>query len=157
MNLQLNLDSPTATTRLAQAVADRLDCGDVVLLKGPVGAGKTHFARALIRQLCGADLDVPSPSFTLVQTYQTPRCPVWHVDLYRLTNVSQVLELGLDEAFETGITVIEWPEMLGRTRPERFLEITLFPDATDENRRTARIAFSGSWAWLADMATVFDD
>lgn len=103
-----------ATIALAQGIAARLCPGQVLLLEGDLGAGKTTFARALIRALAGDDkLEVPSPTFTLVQTYDTPRGPVWHFDLYRIKTPDEVWELGWEEALSSAITIVEWPGNLG--------------------------------------------
>lgn len=96
-----------------------------VLLEGPVGAGKSHIARAAIRALVGATVDVPSPSFTLVQTYEGPECDIWHADLYRLTSADEVIELGLAEAMEQAIVLIEWPDRMGRLAPASALRVSL--------------------------------
>ena len=86
--------------------------GDVLLLKGPLGSGKTEFARAFIRSLCGEKEEVPSPTFTLLQVYDSKKGPLSHFDLYRLELPEDVWELGLEEALSEGITLIEWPERL---------------------------------------------
>jgi tRNA threonylcarbamoyladenosine biosynthesis protein TsaE len=111
---------------LGRQLAGLLRVGDVVALSGELGAGKTTLARAILAQL-GLQEDAPSPTFTLVQTYDLV-LPVWHVDLYRLEGAAQVLELGLDEAFETALCLIEWPERLGDALPEDALVIRLEPD-----------------------------
>lgn len=102
-----------------------LRAGDTVLLSGPVGAGKSHLARAAIRARAGAEIDVPSPSFTLVQTYDTPGAEVWHADLYRLTHPSEVEELGLTEAMTAAIVLIEWPDRLGAATPPSAIRLEL--------------------------------
>ena len=89
-----------------------LRAGDCVLLEGPIGAGKTHFCRALIRARLGREEDVPSPTFTLVQTYDAD-VEIWHADLYRLSHPDEALELGLEDAFASAICLVEWPERLG--------------------------------------------
>ncbi|WP_226779990.1 tRNA (adenosine(37)-N6)-threonylcarbamoyltransferase complex ATPase subunit type 1 TsaE [Oceaniglobus trochenteri] len=149
-DLRLTTASPAQTADLAADLARLLSPGDVVLLQGPIGAGKTHLARSLIRVLQGPDMaeDIPSPTFTLVQTYDTPRGEVWHADLYRLTDLTEVLELGLDEAFETAICLVEWPDRLGDAAPEDALTITLAPAGETERA----IAVSGSADWAARMA-----
>ena len=114
LSLFLPLDEDTA--RLGRWLAGILSPGDTLLLSGPVGAGKTHLARALIRAATGSDEDVPSPSFTLVQTYAAPGFDIWHADLYRLSQPEEVVELGLDEAFGRAICLVEWPDRLGRCR-----------------------------------------
>nr|WP_299360568.1 tRNA (adenosine(37)-N6)-threonylcarbamoyltransferase complex ATPase subunit type 1 TsaE [uncultured Paracoccus sp.] len=107
------------TAGLGRLLAAVLRPGDCLLLQGPVGAGKTHFARALIRASAGdPDAEVPSPTFTLVQSYDTPRGEIWHADLYRLTDPAELVELGLDEALAQAITLIEWPERMDPPPPD---------------------------------------
>lgn len=110
--LVIATSSPAETARLAAAIGRRLRAGDTVLLHGPIGAGKTHFCRHLIRPLLVRDEEIPSPTFTLIQTYDTPNGEIWHADLYRLGNASEVAELGLEDAFENAICLVEWPDRL---------------------------------------------
>lgn len=119
----LSLSSPEKTALLAAALGARLKPGDVVLLEGDVGAGKTHFARALIQSLLEVPEDVPSPTFTIVQTYETPKGDIWHADLYRLTSTLEIEELGLTEAFENDICLVEWPDRLGTLCPTSALTL----------------------------------
>lgn len=124
--------------------------GDVLLLTGAIGAGKTHFARALIQHLQAAhDLaeDVPSPTFTLVQTYEAGDLEIWHADLYRLTHPDEVLELGLDDAFETALCLVEWPDRLGDLTPPDALHLAFH--AEDENSRS--LALSGPDLWRSKL------
>jgi len=110
-----------ATAALGTAIARALLPGDAVLLKGDLGSGKTTLARAVLSAL-GVSEAVPSPTFTLVQGYDTPRLPVSHFDLYRLKRPSEMDELGLDEALEDGAALIEWPERAeGRLPPDSLL------------------------------------
>mgnify|MGYP003668402153 FL=1 len=107
-----------ATAAVAGHIAMALGAGDTLLLQGDIGAGKTTFARALIRaRLKSSQEDVPSPTFTLVQTYDAGDLEIWHCDLYRLTDSQEVLELGLDDAFAEAICLIEWPDRLGPNLP----------------------------------------
>lgn len=115
--LSLFLADAEDTARLGRWFADRLRAGDCLLLEGAIGAGKSHFARAFIQERLGRAEDVPSPTFTLVQTYQAD-VEIWHADLYRLTHPDEVLELGLEAAFDSGICLIEWPDRLGRFAPK---------------------------------------
>lgn len=134
-SLHITLPGPDDTSAVASRIAPHLRPGDCLLLTGSLGAGKTHFARALIQKRLsdsGAWEDVPSPTYTLVQTYDDGNCEIWHADLYRLTDPNEVVELGLVEAFETSITVIEWPDRLGDLAPKDALQITLTIE--DESR-----------------------
>ena len=116
--LRLTLADADATAAVARDIAARLVAGDTLLLEGDIGAGKTTFARALIRErMNDPRLDVPSPTFTLVQTYDARGVEIWHCDLYRLTDPQEVLELGLDDAFSDAICLIEWPDRLGADQP----------------------------------------
>ena len=128
--VSLFLPDDAATTRLGAALAALVQPGDTLLLHGSIGAGKTHLARALIQARLGRLEDVPSPSFTLVQTYTAAGIDIWHADLYRLSHPDEVLELGLDDAFTTGICLIEWPDRLGRSAPANALNITLSAEGT---------------------------
>jgi tRNA threonylcarbamoyladenosine biosynthesis protein TsaE len=130
--LAIFLPSADSTAQLAEICAQHLGAGDTVLLSGPVGAGKSHFARALIRAHFGMDQEVPSPSFTLVQCYTNPQIEIWHADLYRLSHSGEIAELGLDDAMGTALCLIEWPDRLGPFAPKSALEITLAPQ--DEGR-----------------------
>lgn len=132
--LTLTPNSPTETAELAVSLGAQLTAGDVVLLEGDVGAGKTHFARSLIQSLLAEPEDVPSPTFTLVQTYPAPRAEIWHADLYRLTSTLEIEELGLAEAFETAICLVEWPDRLGALLPEHALTLHFSAHAEEEGR-----------------------
>lgn len=109
----------------AQDVAIACRPGDCIALKGDLGAGKTSFARAFIRYLAGADIDVPSPTFSLVLPYDDLSPPVHHLDLYRIGDADELSELGLDEALETGIALVEWPERAADALPASSLVISI--------------------------------
>lgn len=126
------LPDAKATTAFAHRVAPHLKAGDCLLLSGGIGAGKTHFARALIQARLGRQEDVPSPTYTLVQTYEDTDPEIWHADLYRLTQADDVLELGLDDAFSDAITLIEWPDRLGGLAPADALHLTF--ETLDDGR-----------------------
>jgi tRNA threonylcarbamoyladenosine biosynthesis protein TsaE len=132
---------------LARRLAAVVRGGDWLLLRGTLGAGKTSLARAMLRAL-GYAGDVPSPTFTLVQTYDPPavQMPVWHVDLYRLDSAAAVAQLGLDDAGDDTLVIIEWPERLGYL-PDHALLVDLSP-TTDTTRL---LALSGNPAWAARL------
>jgi tRNA threonylcarbamoyladenosine biosynthesis protein TsaE len=139
-NHSLFLPSDEATNALGHLLAVHLSPGDTVLLSGPIGAGKSHLSRAIIRARLGRMEEVPSPTFTLVQTYDDPKGDIWHADLYRLSHPDEVLELGLEDAFANAICLVEWPERLGRHVPEKAIHLSLSPEG--EGRR-ALIDFPG--------------
>ncbi len=135
--LTLCLATESDTAAFGTWLAGHLVAGDTVLLSGPIGAGKSHLARALIRSRLGdPDAEVPSPTFTLVQTYEAPDGVIWHADLYRIGHPDEVGELGLDAAFDTAIVVVEWPEKLGHWQPADAILINLAPQ---DDGRIARI------------------
>jgi len=124
-SLAILLPDLDATGALAGRIAGLLQPGDAVLLEGPLGAGKSAFARALLRALlANPALEVPSPSYTLVQTYDAPIGPVHHFDLWRLDGPAAVAELGWDDA-QDGVVLVEWPDRLGGLRPDHALTVTL--------------------------------
>ncbi len=133
--LSLSLADPDATAAFARRMGDLLGPGDTVLLEGDVGTGKTHFARALIQSLLDVPEDVPSPTFTLVQTYETQKGEIWHADLYRLTSVLEIEELGLTDAFDSAICLVEWPDRLGRLAPKNALTLSLLAGPGPDARR----------------------
>ncbi len=146
--LSLTATSPEDTTAIARAMAPLLMAGDVLLLEGPIGAGKTHFARALVQdrmEACGAVEDVPSPTFTLVQTYELEPVDIWHADLYRLTDPGEVIELGLEEAFESAICLVEWPDRLAELAPADALWIRFEAGKNDDQRRLLLSSQNPGW------------
>jgi tRNA threonylcarbamoyladenosine biosynthesis protein TsaE len=145
--IDLNLPDPAATERLAAIIAAQARPGDAILLSGDLGAGKTHFARAFINALTAVPEEVPSPTFTLVQTYPTPRGTIWHFDLYRLKQPDEIWELGFEDALVDGILLIEWPDRLGGLAPRDRLDLTLSPGASPDGRQ-ATLVSAGKSAWL---------
>jgi tRNA threonylcarbamoyladenosine biosynthesis protein TsaE len=148
----VRLTDAEATARLGAAIAPRLEPGEAVLLNGVLGMGKSTLARGLIRALTSPDQDVPSPTFTLVQFYESEP-PVAHFDLYRLTRPDEAFEIGLDEALDVGCALIEWPERLGDDPgallgPDQLI-ITLREDGAG---RVATVSGVGAWeAKLMDV------
>lgn len=157
--MTFDLPDAEATGRLGAAIAPLLEPGEAVLLYGPLGMGKSTLARALIRALTTPDEDVPSPTFTLVQFYESDP-PVAHFDLYRLSRPDEAFEIGLDEALETGCALIEWPERLGddpgaMVGPDRLVIQLSEPDPQAAtlreggdralSGRVATVSGAGSW------------
>lgn len=152
--LCLPLPDADATTRLGAWFAGRVGPGDVLLLSGPIGAGKTHFARALIQArlaLAGRTEDVPSPTFTLVQVYEADGAEIWHADLYRLTHPDEATELGLDEAFDTALCLVEWPERLGDLAPQEALWMRFAATAGGLSRS---VTMQGGPRWAGLLAAL---
>lgn len=144
--LSVEASSAEATCDVAEALGARLAPGDTVLLEGPVGAGKSHFARCLIAALLEAPEDIPSPTFTLVQSYAGRTGEIWHADLYRLADSSELVELGLEEAFETAICLVEWPDRLGDLAPPGALSIRFEPGPEETARRLTLSWTDPRWA-----------
>lgn len=152
----LALPSEEDTTALAQRIGALAGPGDVLLLAGPIGAGKTHFARALIRARLaehGVDEDIPSPTFTLVQSYEAGPLEIWHADLYRLSHPDEVVELGLVDAFDTALCLVEWPDRLGALAPPTALRLDFAATAEEGHR----VTLSGDAAWAARLAGIVKD
>ena len=137
-----DLADAAATERFAARIAPLARQGDVIALWGDLGAGKTTFARGLLRAL-GVQEDVPSPTFTLVQSYAADDLTIYHFDLYRIEAVEEIYELGIEEAVEDGVSLIEWPDRMGGLLPEDRLDIALDRLATG---RRMRVTGHGRWA-----------
>ncbi|WP_375698699.1 tRNA (adenosine(37)-N6)-threonylcarbamoyltransferase complex ATPase subunit type 1 TsaE [Pseudophaeobacter sp. TrK17] len=150
------LTSPEATTQLAKQLAAQLYPGDSLLLEGPIGAGKTHFSRSLIQSLMTHPEDVPSPTFTLVQTYEVPSGELWHADLYRLSALEEIEELGLFEAFDDAICLIEWPDRLAELTPTHALHLEFSLDPAEEDCRHLTLTWSDA-KWQSRMDEIAHD
>ena len=138
------LKSADALEAWGASLAAQLRVGDILALSGELGAGKTTLARGILRGL-GLIGEVPSPSFTIVQTYDPPDVThsVWHVDLYRLDGEEDVIELGIEEAIDSAILIVEWPERMGRRLPDRALTIRL--DGAGETERRLTVMRPPDW------------
>jgi tRNA threonylcarbamoyl adenosine modification protein YjeE len=153
----INLSDEAATAVLAARIAGLVTRSDVIALKGDLGSGKTTFARAFIRARGNQQDEIPSPTFTLVQVYEpaaSGSAPVWHFDLYRMRASEEAWELGIEDAFNEGISLIEWPERLGPLLPPRRLQITLeFGNRPD----TRRVTLDPGIGWQARLTTIGSD
>ena len=155
--IEMKLDNPAATQRLGFLLARHLHAGDVVALAGDLGAGKSVLARAVITCLCPDEDDIPSPTFTLVQTYEPP-CgnTVMHFDLYRLEMPEEAFDLGIEDAFIDAICLIEWPQRLGPFLPRTALSIELSVAGEAADARNVSVAGGARWAdLLADISKAF--
>ncbi len=131
----MRVDALAETEQLARHLAPHTAPGDVIGLCGPLGSGKTAFARAFIRARLGRPAEeVPSPTFTLVQLYEHAAGAIWHFDLYRLDGPEDAYELGIEDAFAGAISLIEWPEKLGDLMPADWLQVQLVPGEDEEAR-----------------------
>jgi len=135
------LADPDATLALGGRLAAILKAGDIVTLTGELGAGKTTLSRGLIQAICG-DIDVPSPTYTLLQTYPAGEYEIYHFDFYRLEKPEDCLELGLQDALDFGASLMEWPERLGRYLPEDNLTVDI---AFEGEGRIAKLTAGPSW------------
>ncbi|MEM8772047.1 MAG: tRNA (adenosine(37)-N6)-threonylcarbamoyltransferase complex ATPase subunit type 1 TsaE [Pseudomonadota bacterium] len=142
------------TALLGASMAPHLGPGDLIFLAGSLGAGKTTLARGLIQALCGP-IDVPSPTYTLVETYNAPDFDISHLDLYRLAKPEDVWELGVEEIVETGVALIEWPERVGDFLPGGALEVRL---STDGDGRRIELKTNANWRNRIDrLAAEFEN
>ena len=140
------LASEDETRAFARSLAPLLRAGDVVTLSGPLGVGKTALARAILHA-AGHEGEVPSPTFAIVQPYEELPIPIWHCDLYRLEDPSELEELGLDDALEEGVLLVEWPERAGAAAWPQALRLSLDFAGTGARALTAQVpaAWEGRW------------
>ena len=138
----ITLPDMAATARLGRRIANELKKGDCVAMEGDLGAGKTTLARTILEAL-GVRESVPSPTFTLVQSYETARLPVHHYDFYRIENEREIEELGFEEALSQGAVLVEWPERAARVLPESTLRVRLEP--AGETARSATASGPDRW------------
>ena len=144
---RMALPTLAATEALGTAIARGLKAGDAVALWGDLGAGKTTLARAVLKAL-GVTGEVPSPTFTIVQVYETPALLVSHYDLYRLKSPREMAELGFEDALDQGAVLVEWPERAPEALPPGTLHVRM---ALADGTRTARITGPARWQELANV------
>ena len=143
--LSLVLTDEAATQQLGEWLASCARPGDVIALSGTLGTGKSTLARAFIRALTSPEEEVPSPTFTLVQQYDSDAGLIWHFDLYRLESPDDALELDIEEAFADGICLVEWPDRLGAYLPKQRLDVAL-ETGDAEGERMVTLTAHGLWA-----------
>lgn len=134
--------STVDTIAIAQQLKGQLSGGDTILLTGDIGAGKSFFCRALIQSLLETPEDVPSPTYTLVQTYHAKAFEIWHADLYRIGSLDEIDDLGLFNAFETALCLIEWPDRLGEEAPGSALSLELSASVGEDTTRSMYFTWS---------------
>lgn len=142
--MYLYLTDEKATHSLAKTLANQAILGDVYLLEGDLGSGKTSFARSFIRSFGCDKEEVPSPTFTVLQQYPLKEYMIWHYDLYRLKDPSELEELGIDDAFREGISLIEWPDRLGTWHPQSYFLLKF--EIKSESERTIYIKSSPDYS-----------
>ena len=135
MTYEIDIHSLEELQAFAVLMAEIAEGQNVITLSGDLGAGKTEFARAFIRSLVGEETEVPSPTFSLVQQYDMSTTPIWHFDLYRLENKDDVWELGLEEALQDGICLIEWPERIAGMKFKNHIEIIIKTSQHSQHRQ----------------------
>jgi tRNA threonylcarbamoyladenosine biosynthesis protein TsaE len=148
MKKKLTSNGPLETRELAIRLKENLQNGDIILLIGEIGAGKSHFARSLIQAAMDKIEEVPSPTFTLVQTYETTIGSIWHADLYRLNDQSDIFELVLIDAFGNEIVLVEWPDRLGHLEPQDALTVKI--TILEKNKREITFSTTSS-EWKARL------
>jgi len=155
LHANLILEDLAATERLGLFFATRLRAGDVLALRGALGAGKSALARAIIQNLCPDETDIPSPTFTLVQTYEAmDGTVIQHFDLYRLDAPEDAFALGIEDAFVESICLVEWPERLGAYLPSTALSVEILHDRETEDRRF--VCLSGDSHWQQRLEGIGD-
>ena len=140
------LTTEAATDAVGQHLAAQLRIGDVIALSGPLGVGKTSLARSIIKAL-GQDGEVPSPSFAIVQPYETLDPPLWHVDLYRIDRADELAELGLESVLDDAAMVVEWPERAGPDMWPEALRLSLAFAPDGARRLTAQVPAAWEARW----------
>ena len=132
---------------LADIFAKNIDKGDIILMDGPLGIGKTFFSRAIINARCLMDnleiKEVPSPTFSIIQEYDLRYFSIFHLDLYRLENETDLFELGIPDMFDENVIILEWPDLIKNFLPSRFLSVSLFQHNNAENSRNIELKFFG--------------
>lgn len=143
--IQLNytFNNENETKQFAKKLASKLKIGDIIILSGELGAGKTKFTEGILDYFQLSN-EISSPTFTIVNEYHTPNFPIYHFDVYRLEDEYEFLEIGGEEYFEKGICIIEWGEMIENLLPPDYIKISFSKDSKNENIRNITIQFYGN-------------
>ncbi|MBT4880485.1 MAG: tRNA (adenosine(37)-N6)-threonylcarbamoyltransferase complex ATPase subunit type 1 TsaE [Alphaproteobacteria bacterium] len=141
----------------AQKLAQSMKTGDILTLQGQLGSGKTTFAKFFMGALGLRSQEVPSPTFTLVQTYPFSEFMVWHFDLYRLKDPEEVYELGIEEAFAEGVSLIEWPERLEGMLPREHLQIEIIIPEGGSMEEVRNVVLTGYQGWCQRLEKLFNN
>ncbi len=145
MNKELVLSNIDDTKKLAEKIAQLITKHDVITLSGDLGVGKTTFTRMLINAIAEKEIEVLSPTFTIVQPYEFPKYTLWHFDLYRIEKESELMEIGFYDALDNGVSIIEWPQIAKSHLPKNKLDILL--SFIDDNSRKVTLIGEGKWSW----------
>ncbi len=129
---QIIVNNEEGSRELAQKIASNINSGDVIAFEGDLGAGKSFFCREIIKHLCGSNTKVTSPTFNLLQTYESTNFTIYHYDLYRLEHISELYELGFEDALSGNVTLIEWPDLALSFLPDNlvFVKIEIIDETT---------------------------
>ncbi len=145
--LSVNALGKKALMNVAEILAKNIERGDIILLDGPLGIGKTFFSRAIINARCLIDNleieEVPSPTFSIIQAYNLRYFSILHLDLYRLEDEADLFELGIPDIFDENVIILEWPDLIKNLLPSRFLSVSLLQNNTAENSRNIQLKFFG--------------
>lgn len=135
---EIILNSEKETIELGKKIAEKLKMGDIIVLSGDLGSGKTKLTEGIL-SFFGLENEISSPTFTIVNEYQTPSFPIYHFDVYRLADVDEFIAIGGEEYFEKGVSIIEWGEMIEEILPPNYTKISFSRDLENENRRILKI------------------
>lgn len=143
--IKIELDGIKETKHFLKNISKYLSLGDVVTFSGNLGAGKTTFIKCLIESIAGEDIEVTSPTFNLLHVYKLDMMEIWHFDLYRLKTLSEVYELGIEDAFVDAVSFIEWPELINSILPKERLEIKIDFSNEDSSKRIVTLKGFSKW------------
>lgn len=135
---EIILNSEKETIEFGKKIAANLKMGDIIVLSGDLGSGKTKLTEGIL-SFFGLENEISSPTFTIVNEYQTPNFSIYHFDVYRLANYDEFIAIGGEEYFEKGVSIIEWGEMIEEILPPNYTKISFSRDLENENRRILKI------------------